>query len=86
VTGPSYILIGDAQGRARGYGFAPEPPEGLLTLGSEKAVATTVSGLWLASSYGGFGGYTGVMLTGMLAAQAAMKSQHSHPSVITTST
>jgi phytoene dehydrogenase-like protein len=68
------------------YGFAPEPPEGLPTVGSEKAVATTVPGLWLASSYGGFGGYTGVMLTGMLAAQAAMKSRPSHPSVITTST
>ena len=65
------------------YGFAPEPPEGLPTVGSEKAVTTTVPGLWLASSYGGFGGYTGVMLTGMLAAEAAMKSRPSHPSVIT---
>ena len=68
------------------YGFAPDPPHGLPTAGSEKAVATAVPGLWLTSSYGGFGGYTGVMLTGMLAAQAAMKSRPSHPSVITTST
>jgi hypothetical protein len=30
--------------------------------------------LWLASAYGGAGGFTGVMLTGMLAAQAALKS------------
>jgi hypothetical protein len=28
------------------------------------------------SSYGGFGGFTGVMLTGMLVAQAAMRSRH----------
>ena len=65
------------------YGFAPDPPHGLPTAGSEKAVATTVPGLWLTSSYVGFGGYTGVMLTGMLAAQAAMKSRPSHPSVRT---
>jgi len=57
------------------YGFAPDPPEGLPTLGSDRAVATTVPGLWLASSYGGTGGFTGAMMTGMLAAQAAMKSQ-----------
>jgi all-trans-retinol 13,14-reductase len=68
------------------YGFAPEPPKGLPTLGSERAVATTVPGLWLASAYGGSGGFTGVMLTGMLAAQAAMESRSSHPSVITTGT
>ena len=61
------------------YGFAPEPPKGLPTLGSERGVATTVPGLWLASAYGGAGGFTGTMLIGMLAAQAAMKSQHSHP-------
>jgi phytoene dehydrogenase-like protein len=60
------------------YGFAPEPPEGRPSVGSEKAVTTTIPGLWLASSYGGFGGFTGVMLTGMLAAQAAIKSRHGH--------
>ena len=54
------------------YGFAPDPPQGLPTAGSEKAIVTTVPGLWLTSSYGGFGGFTGVML----AAQAAMKSRH----------
>ena len=56
------------------YGFAPEPPQGLSALGSERAVTTTVPGLWLASSYCGSGGFTGAMMTGMLAAQAAMKS------------
>jgi all-trans-retinol 13,14-reductase len=68
------------------YGFAPEPPKGLPTLGSESGVTTTVPGLWLASSYGGAGGFTGTMLTGLLAAQAALKSRHSQPSVITTGT
>ncbi len=56
------------------YGFAPEPPKGRPTMGSERGVTTTVSGLWLASSYGGSGGFTGSMTTGMLAAQAAIKS------------
>jgi all-trans-retinol 13,14-reductase len=37
------------------YGFAPEPPRGRPSLGSEKGVTTTVPGLWLASSFGGFG-------------------------------
>ena len=59
------------------YGFAPEPPTGLRSVGSQRAVATTVPGLWLASSYGGTGGFTGAMMTGMLAAQAAMKSRRS---------
>ena len=54
------------------YGFAPDPPHGLPTLGSERGVATTILGLWLASAYGGAGGFTGSMLTGMLGAQAAM--------------
>ena len=67
------------------YGFAPEPPRGLPILGSERGVATTIPGLWLASAYGGAGGFTGTMLTGMLAAQAAIKSRRSHPSAITTS-
>jgi all-trans-retinol 13,14-reductase len=68
------------------YGFAPEPPKGLPTLGSERGVTTTVPGLWLASSYGGAGGFTGTMLTGLLAAQAALKSRSSPPSMITTGT
>ena len=68
------------------YGFAPDVPKGMPSAGSERGVATTVPGLWLTSSYGGFGGFPGAMMTGMLAAQAAMKSRHSHPSVITTST
>lgn len=64
------------------YGYAQEPPEGLPTLGSERGVTTTVPGLWLASSYGGAGGFTGAMLAGMLAAQAAVRSQHGHSGLI----
>lgn len=60
------------------YGFAPEPPRGLPTVGSERGVVTSVPGLWLASSYGGSGGFSGSMMTGMLAAQAAMKSRDRH--------
>jgi all-trans-retinol 13,14-reductase len=56
------------------YGFAPEPPKGIPDAGSERAAATTVPGLWLTSSYGGFGGFGGVMMTGMLAAQAAIRT------------
>jgi hypothetical protein len=57
-----------------------------ICLGSERGVATTVAGLWLASSYGGAGGFTGTMLTGMLAAQAAMKSRQPHGALFTTRT
>jgi phytoene dehydrogenase-like protein len=42
------------------YGFAPTPPNptGRAPLGSPR---TTVPGLYLASAYAGFGGYTGVV-------------------------
>jgi hypothetical protein len=36
-------------------------------------VTTNIPGLWLASSYGGFGGFTGAMMTGALAARSALK-------------
>lgn len=56
------------------YGFAAEPPAGRPMAGTAKAVETIVPGLWLASAYGGFGGFTGAMMTGWLAAQAALKA------------
>jgi all-trans-retinol 13,14-reductase len=56
------------------YGFAAEPPTGRRIASLEKAVETIVPGLWLASSYGGFGGFTGAMMTGWTAAQAALKA------------
>ena len=42
--------------------------------GSAKGVHTAVPGLWLASTFGGLGGFTGAMLAGMLAARAATKA------------
>jgi phytoene dehydrogenase-like protein len=72
--------------RGEVYGFAPVPPIGMPTVGSEKAITTTIPGLWLASSYGGAGGFTGTMLAGMLAARAAVKWAHDKPSAISTPT
>jgi all-trans-retinol 13,14-reductase len=57
------------------YGFAQVPPHGIPTAGTPKAVQTSVPGLWLASTFGGFGGFSGAMLSGMLAARAALTSQ-----------
>jgi phytoene dehydrogenase-like protein len=45
------------------YGFAPTPPRSFwrAPLGSPR---TAVAGLYLASAYAGFGGYTGVVQSG----------------------
>ncbi len=55
------------------YGFEQVPPQGIPTAGSPKGVETTVEGLWLASTFGGFGGFPGAMASGMLAARAATR-------------
>jgi len=61
------------------YGFAQVPPHGIPTAGTPRGVETTVPGLWLTSTFGGFGGFSGAMLSGMLSARAALESQlHSH--------
>jgi hypothetical protein len=65
------------------YGYAPEPPQGLPTLGSEPGVATTIPGLWLASAYGGAAG-TPEHADRMLAAHATIKSRHTHEALVTT--
>ncbi len=57
------------------YGFAQVPPHGIPTVGTPRGVETTVPGLWLASTFGGFGGFSGAMLSGMLAARAALNAQ-----------
>jgi hypothetical protein len=51
------------------YGFAPEPPRRYFF-----KPRTSVRGLWLASAYGGFGGYTGAILSGAAAARGARKA------------
>ena len=58
------------------YGFAQVPPHGIPIAGTPKGVETAVPGLWLASTFGGFGGFTGAMLSGMLAARAAVAQNH----------
>ena len=50
------------------YGFAPEPPRRYFF-----APSTPIDRLWLASAYGGFGGYSGAILSGAAAARAARK-------------
>lgn len=55
------------------YGFAQVPPRGLPTAGTAKGVQTIVPGLWLASTFGGFGGFAGAMVAGLLAAREAVK-------------
>lgn len=54
------------------YGFAPEPPTGLPSVGTEHAARTSIPGLWLASAWGGLGGFSGAMATGALAARGAL--------------
>ncbi len=50
-------------------GPVPAADDGLR----RKTVTTTVPGSWFASGYGRFGGFTGAMMTGALAAQAALE-------------
>lgn len=42
------------------YGFAPTPPRSLFS-GARRTPATPLQGLYLASAYAGFGGYSGVI-------------------------
>jgi all-trans-retinol 13,14-reductase len=51
------------------YGFAPQPPRMHFF-----KPGTPVDGLWLASAYGGFGGYSGAILSGAAAARAGRKT------------
>jgi hypothetical protein len=51
------------------YGFAPQPPRRHFF-----KPRTPIKGLWLASAYGGFGGYTGAILSGAAAARGARKA------------
>ncbi|MDH3429435.1 MAG: NAD(P)/FAD-dependent oxidoreductase [Gammaproteobacteria bacterium] len=54
------------------YGFAPNVPESMFLSGPPRTPKTTIAGLWLASSYGGAGGFTGAICTGGAAAKAAL--------------
>ncbi len=54
------------------YGFAPEPPSRSIFAGMPRSPATPIPGLFLASAFGGQGGFTGAMGTGADAARLAM--------------
>ena len=50
------------------YGFAPSPPSRPVWHGREPTLRTPVPGLYLASAYGGAGGFTGAIVAGAGAA------------------
>jgi len=53
------------------YGFAPVPPRSLLRA-LKRTPATSIPGLYLASAYAGFGGYTGVIQSAGACADAIL--------------
>jgi phytoene dehydrogenase-like protein len=55
------------------YGFAPNVPEHSLLSGPPRTPETPIKGLWLASAYAGFGGFSGAMYSGGTAAKAALR-------------
>jgi phytoene dehydrogenase-like protein len=46
------------------YGFAPLPPTGPIWRGVDRSVKTAIPGLYLASAFAGFGGFTGAIKAG----------------------
>lgn len=56
------------------YGFALTPPKEMLK-GPPEMTQTSVDGLWIASAYGGFGGFTGAMGVGAEAAREALRQK-----------
>ena len=54
------------------YGFAPEPPTKSILAGIPRSPRTSIPGLFLASSFGGSGGFTGAMGAGAQAARLAL--------------
>jgi all-trans-retinol 13,14-reductase len=54
------------------YGFAPCPPQRPIWAGIPRSPRTPIAGLYLASSFGGGGGFTGAMLAGADAARMAL--------------
>jgi all-trans-retinol 13,14-reductase len=54
------------------YGFAPLPPKRGIWAGIPRSPRTPVTGIYLASSFAGSGGYTGAMSSGAAAAWMAL--------------
>ena len=57
------------------YGFAPLPFERGIWAGVPRSPKTPLPGVYLASSFGGSGGFTGTMMAGAVAARMAMKQR-----------
>ena len=55
------------------YGFAPEVPQRSFLSGPPRTVRTANPGIYLASAFGLYGGFSGAMAAGALAAQAAAR-------------
>jgi all-trans-retinol 13,14-reductase len=55
------------------YRFAPQVPARMPLSGPPGSRKTSINGLWLASSYAGFGGFQGAMGAGAAAAKAAIR-------------
>ncbi len=56
------------------YGFAPLPPKRGIWAGIPRSPRTPVSGIYLASSFAGSGGFTGAMSSGAEAAWMALRT------------
>jgi all-trans-retinol 13,14-reductase len=54
------------------YGFAPTPPQRGIWAGFPRSPRTPIPGIYLASSFGGSGGFTGALMAGAEAARMAM--------------
>jgi all-trans-retinol 13,14-reductase len=55
------------------YGFAPTPPQRPAWAGPPRSPATPLPGVYLASSYGGSGGFSGAIASGADAARMALR-------------
>ncbi len=62
------------------YGFDPVPPTQPIWRGMPRTPKTPIPGLYLASSWGGSGGFSGAMATGADAAELAMAALQRKPS------
>ncbi len=62
--------LGTPQGAI--YGFAPLPPQGPMWQGIDRSVSTAIPGLYLASAFAGFGGFTGAIKAGGVAADCIL--------------
>lgn len=65
--------LGAPQGEV--YGFAQTPPARPIWAGAPRTPATPLPGVYLASSYGGSGGFSGAIASGAAAARLALRNR-----------